>query len=943
MQLVDTTSGAHLWAETYDRAFDPEAAFELQDDLVPRIVSTVADQNGVLTRRMSETLRGKSEDALTPHEAVLRAFTYFERVTPEEHAAVRRILERAVREAPDYADAWAMLSLMYTVEFADDFNPQPDPLGRALAAAQRAVNLAATQALGHYALAFVYFLRKETASFRAEAEKALTLNPMDGSIMGILGVLVEHAGESERGCRLAETAMQLNPNYPGLFRWAAFIRAYDQGRYEEALEVAVRVNMPNYFYANAARAATLGQLGRREAAEIELRELLALRPDFATEARREFSKWYDAERLERMLEGLRKAGLEIGPEQAAGGSALVSSRSSGAVSGASRADEGFWVAVLPFKYGGGSADLAALAEGLSEEIVTGLSRFSYLRVVSRSSTLRFTGETAHVRSMGKELGARYVMEGSLRQAGPRLRLAVQLVDAASGAHLWAESYERTFSPETMFELQDDLVPRIVSTVADVNGVLPRSMGEAVRSRSPEQLSPYEAVLRSFAYFGRVTADELSAARSALELAVKRAPELVDAWAMLAVLCAQDYGQGFGLLPDPLASGAAAARRAVEVGPSNHLAHFSLAQVLYFQKERQAFRVAAERAAALNPMDGNSIAFMGELLVYSGDFEGGLALAERAKQLNPNHPGWYWYANYYHAYLRGDDAGALEFAHKVNLPQHWGQHVALAAALGQLGEGAAAAKAVRNLLAIRPDCAAAARRDFEKWWESEYVERLIDGLRKAGLDVPAPAAPAEKPAAAVAIAVLPFADMSPGRDQEYLCEGMAEEIMSALVRIDGLRVARENVAFRAQREGGDPRAIGERLGVGFILEGSVRTAGARLRATRPADRRRERLPALVGAVRPGGRGRLRGPGRDRRRRRRGGQGPARPGRARRSGPAAAHEPRGVPKLPEGPEPARQGAPRRGPARLRGGRPPRSVSCAFVDRPRGDHRARGRHSA
>jgi TolB-like protein len=346
------------------------------------------------------------------------------------------------------------------------------------------------------------------------------------------------------------------------------------------------------------------------------------------------------------------------------------------------------------------------------------------------------------------------------------------------------------------------------------------------------LSPYEAVLRSFVYFGRVTADELSAARSALELAVERAPEFADAWAMLAVLCAQDYGQGFGLLTDPLASGAAAARRAVEVGPSNHLAHFSLAQVLYFQKERQAFRIAAERTAALNPMDGNSIAFMGELLVYSGDFERGLALAGRAKQLNPNHPGWYWYANYYHAYLKGDDAAALEFAHKVNLPKHWGQHVALAAALGQLGESSAAAKAVRNLLEVRPDCAAAARHDFEKWWESEYVERLIDGLRKAGLDVPAPARtePAEKPAAAVAIAVLPFADMSPGHDQEYLCEGMAEEIMSALVRIEGLRVAARTSAFRAQREGGDPRAIGERLGVGFILEGSVRTAGARLRAT-----------------------------------------------------------------------------------------------------------------
>jgi serine/threonine protein kinase len=135
-------------------------------------------------------------------------------------------------------------------------------------------------------------------------------------------------------------------------------------------------------------------------------------------------------------------------------------------SGASRADEGFWVAVVPFRYSGGNADLTALAEGLTDDIVTGMSRFSYLRVIARGSTAKYSSESGDVRAIGKELGARYVMEGTLRQAGMKLRLAVQVVDAVSGTHLWAENYERTFSPENIFALQDDLVPRIVSTVAD---------------------------------------------------------------------------------------------------------------------------------------------------------------------------------------------------------------------------------------------------------------------------------------------------------------------------------------------------------------------------------------------------------------------------------------------------------------------------------------------
>jgi len=169
-------------------------------------------------------------------------------------------------------------------------------------------------------------------------------------------------------------------------------------------------------------------------------------------------------------------------------------------SSATRADEGFWVAVLPFKYAGKNDDLKALAEGLSEEVVTGLSRFSYLRVIARGSTAKRSSEVGDVRAIGKELGARYVMEGNIRQVGTKLRLAVQLVDATSGAHLWAETYERAFHADALFELQDDLVPRIVSTVADMNGALPRSMSAAVRSGDAERLTPYESVLRSFGYF-----------------------------------------------------------------------------------------------------------------------------------------------------------------------------------------------------------------------------------------------------------------------------------------------------------------------------------------------------------------------------------------------------------------------------------------------------------
>jgi len=571
----------------------------------------------------------------------------------------------------------------------------------------------------------------------------MALNPLNTDALGILGLQIVHTGEFERGTAIVRRAMELNANHAGWMHFAPLWEHFHKGEYEQALECANRVDVPGLFWPYLVVASACGHLGRRAEAAAAVRDLLALDPEFAAHARSNIESWHFASGLlEPVLEGLRKAGLLIpatdgspdSPRRNGTVTARADQAESGMDSAAVRAEEGFWVAVLPFKSSGGNADLTALADGLSEDVVTGLSRFSYLRVIARGSTARFSSEVGDIRAIGKELGARYVIEGSLRHAGTKLRLAVQLVDAMTGAHLWAENYERSFSPEAVFELQDDLVPRIVSTVADMNGVLPRSMSEAVRNRDPEQLSPYEAVLRSFGYGRRGTAEELADALSALELAVQKAPAYGDAWGHLALLHVQDYAQGFNLQADSLARGFTAAQRAVAAAPTNYLGYTSLAQALFFQKEFQSFRNAAERAVALNPMDGNSVAFLGELLTYAGDWEHGLALAGRAKQLNPNHPGWYWYADFYNAYRQGDYRGALSCALKVNLPGHWFSHAAMAAACGHLGERDAAAKALRELLKVRPDFAATALKDIEKWWEPEYRERLIDGWRKAGLDI-----------------------------------------------------------------------------------------------------------------------------------------------------------------------------------------------------------------
>jgi TolB-like protein/tetratricopeptide (TPR) repeat protein len=529
--------------------------------------------------------------------------------------------------------------------------------------------------------------------------------------------------------------MRLHPNFPGWYWLATILNSYRTGEDPAAIDAALRMQMPGYFWTPLVCAAAYGRMGKREAAEKARKELLSARPGFEHVAGKELEKWFEPALAAEFLEGLRKAGLQIAEEERQVSPSEISRAEGKSSAAASRVDEGFWVAVLPFHYSGNDAEVAALAEGLTDDIVSGMSRFSYLRVIARSSTARYARETVDVRTAAMELGARYVMEGSLRQAGAKVRIATHLVDAVSGAGLWAETYDRAFRGDGALDLLDDVVPRIVATVADTQGILAHNMTEALRRRDPEQLTPYEAVLRSFGHHQRVNAVEHAAARTALERAVKQAPHRADCWAALSWIYREEYTHGFNVQPDSLGRALAAARRAVDAAPSAHMAHAALASTLFFEKDFGGFRSAAERSLALNSMDGYTAAYLGMQLAYTGDWERGCALAKRATELNPNHPGWYWFPLFFEAYRQRNYHGALQVALKVNMPGFWRAQMALAVAYAQLGQREPARAAVRELLKIRPDFAAIASDELrQKWHDQELTEHLMEGLRKAGLEI-----------------------------------------------------------------------------------------------------------------------------------------------------------------------------------------------------------------
>jgi serine/threonine protein kinase len=404
-------------------------------------------------------------------------------------------------------------------------------------------------------------------------------------------------------------------------------------------------------------------------------------------------------------------------------------------SGFASAGEGFWVAVLPFKYKGSDPTLDALAEGLVEQIIMGFSRFSYMRVIAHSSTARDATDSGDIRVISKQLGARYVLEGNLRQLGPRVRIAIQLVDATTGAHIWAETYDRSYQPDAAFDLQDELVPKIVSTIADAQGVLPHNMSESLRSRRPDELTPYEAVLRSFAYIQRISLVDYLQSREALLLAVERSPDYAPAWAWLALIYREDYSAGFNLTPDPLERGYAAARHAIEIAPSDNIGFHALASIQFFRRDLLAFRTSAERAIAINPMDSFTLCYMGGMLAQSGEWERGCAITQRARSLNPHHPGWYWFADAFNAFRHGDYRQAQALFEKVNMPNYWHLILAQASTCGHLGELESARNLLRTLQATKPNFEQVALEESLKWYQPTLVDQILDGLRKAGVEFP----------------------------------------------------------------------------------------------------------------------------------------------------------------------------------------------------------------
>jgi adenylate cyclase len=379
------------------------------------------------------------------------------------------------------------------------------------------------------------------------------------------------------------------------------------------------------------------------------------------------------------------------------------------------------IAVLPFDNMSGDPEQQYFADGITEDIITELSRIHGLMVISRNSTFTYKDKATKTQDVCRDLGVRYVLEGSVRKAAERVRITAQLIDGPSGGHLWAERYDRGLAD--IFAVQDDVTERIVRSL-EVHLIEGETPGSSRETESPEA---YDCVLRGREQYRRFSKDGNAAARQLYAQAIALDPGYAAAHAALAETYLHDWFMGSGAALD---HAFALAQTAKDLDPALPLVYEALSSVHLFKRRHDDALAAARRWIEIEP--GNAEAYAN--LHFAGEPARVEGLIEKARRLNPFYPFYYtlYVGQACFAMERFADAAAIIRRSIAHNPEALPAHFYLAACYGQLGEGALAREALAEVRRISPDFSMASVRAIAAYRRPADLDRLIEGLRKAGL-------------------------------------------------------------------------------------------------------------------------------------------------------------------------------------------------------------------
>jgi adenylate cyclase len=386
------------------------------------------------------------------------------------------------------------------------------------------------------------------------------------------------------------------------------------------------------------------------------------------------------------------------------------------------------IAVLPFNNLGGDPEQEYFSDGITNDIITDLSKFHELFVIASNTVFTFKGKPVKVKDVGRELGVRYVLEGSVQRTSEKVRVNAQLIDATTEHHLWAERYDRGL--KDLFAVQDEIVQRIVTTLAVKVYAAERTR---VMRKATDSLEAYDFVLRGMEYFSRRALSANAKAREMFERAIDLDSRYAAAYVGLGASHLQTANYGWTEFPNQaLQQAHDFAQKALSLEESNASAHRLLGSVYLRRAQYDLATSELKRAIELNPNDARSRTDLGSIMLYSGQVDDAIHSLETGLRFDPNMgPGDFMELGLAY-YLKGryDDAIRTLERGVSRKPEFVGNHIALAAAYIQAGRSEDATRAAATVLRLHPF--------FELDWYGSMFRSpanraaIIDGLRKAGL-------------------------------------------------------------------------------------------------------------------------------------------------------------------------------------------------------------------
>ncbi len=394
------------------------------------------------------------------------------------------------------------------------------------------------------------------------------------------------------------------------------------------------------------------------------------------------------------------------------------------------------IAVLPFTNMSGDSGQEYIADGITENIIACLSKISEMFVISRNSTFIYKGKSVKVQEVGRNLGVRYILEGSVQIAGERVRITAQLIDSTTGHHLWAERYDR--SMEDFFNLQDEITQEIVIALQ-----IELTDGERARAyRTTKNLEAWAYLVQATGCFRRFTREDNTKARKLAIQAAKLDPEDVLAWILLGWTHVMDAGFRTGeSAKKHFKEAVTLAEKSVAMDDSNAEARSLLGYVRLFQKEYDKALVEGTKAVGLDPNNAYSHSTLGHTMLFSGDFDGAIKMFHKAMRLSPYYPDWnlLHLGNAYYMSQRYQEAiDAWKHHHMLLKRRGLSErrfiigHIGLAACYIRLGQKDLAKKHLKEVFRLNPNFTLENMHKLNPYRDPNHLEHITSALRKAGL-------------------------------------------------------------------------------------------------------------------------------------------------------------------------------------------------------------------